>query len=139
MRKEFRISTDLLKVQDASAEVLKYLKPTVSSDPVLFDIRLCLEEALINAMKYGNGQDPTKTVLLVAESDKESVKISVEDQGPGFKPEAIRDCTEEENRLKGSGRGVHLMRKLMDKVEYNAKGNRVLMVKFLNKGSKKPV
>ena len=135
MKKEFRISTDLLKVQDASSEVLKFLKPLVSSDPLLFDVRLCLEEALINAMKYGNGLDRNKMVTMNVEFRREAVLISVEDQGEGFKPDTLRDCTEEENLLKSSGRGVHLMRRLMDKVEYNAKGNCVLMVKYLNKRS----
>ena len=129
MRKEFQVSSDLSKVQAASSDVLDFLKPLHLDKTVVFDIRLCLEEALINAMKYGNGLDKAKTVDLAVEVDDETIGITVQDQGPGFKPEKLKDCTHGENVYRESGRGVHLMHQLMDKIEYNEKGNRVLMVK----------
>ena len=69
---------------------------------------------------------------LDVEFDKRQVRVSVEDEGPGFSPRKLADCTRDDNLLKGSGRGVHLIRHLMDRVEYNEKGNRVMMVKYLS-------
>lgn len=132
MKKEFRVSSDLSKVQETSSDVLGFLKPAGLSESALYDIRLCLEEALINAMKYGNGLDRSKPVRLDVEFDKRQVRVSVEDEGPGFSPRKLADCTRDDNLLKGSGRGVHLIRHLMDRVEYNEKGNRVMMVKYLS-------
>ncbi len=130
MKKEFQVSSDLSKVQSASAEVLNFLKPLGLDKAFLFDVRLCFEEALINAMKYGNQLKKEKLVKLAVEFDDEKVGISVEDQGSGFEPHKIGKCTDEPNLFKTGGRGVHLIQKLMDKVEYNEKGNRVLMVKY---------
>ena len=55
----------------------------------------------------------------------------MEDEGSGFDPEKVPDPTVEENMLKYGGRGVYLIKRLMDEVEYNDRGNRVKMVKYI--------
>ena len=57
--------------------------------------------------------------------------IQVEDEGPGFDPGDVPDCTLEENLEKPSGRGLELMRNYMTQMEYNASGNRLVMEKVL--------
>ncbi len=131
MKKEFQVPSELARVQTTGHELLEMLTPLHLDKSVLFDIRLCFEEALINAMKYGNGLDRTKNADVSVEFDDSKVAIAVQDQGKGFNPGELVDCTDKEHALRGHGRGVHLICKLMDKVEYNDKGNRVLMVKFL--------
>ncbi len=129
-RKEFQIPTDLSGVQKASAKALAFLKPLDLGEPCVFDIRLCLEEALINAMKYGNRLEKGLQVRLVVEYEAgREVRIAVEDQGSGFDVKSVEDCTQKKNLLRGHGRGVYLIHQLMDEVKFNAKGNRVLMVK----------
>jgi serine/threonine-protein kinase RsbW len=59
----------------------------------------------------------------------ELVRIEVADQGPGFDPASVPDCTLEERLEVPTGRGVMLMRTFMTRLEYNATGNRVLMEK----------
>ena len=129
MKKEFLIPSEIAKVQTVSAEALEFLKSMPLGENAMFDIRLCLEEALINAIKYGNKQKQELNVRLLLEVDDKEVRITVEDQGEGFDPAKLKDCTSDENLLSNCGRGIYLMRKLMDKVEYNRKGNSVLMVK----------
>ena len=131
MKKEFQVPSDLELVSKASADVLAFLKPLKLDEGEVFDIRLCLEEALINAMKYGNRLDKDVPVKLTAGFDDGSVEITIEDQGPGFDVRRLKDCTQDENALRNHGRGVHLMQQLMDEVKYNDRGNRVLMVKHL--------
>ena len=131
VKKEFLVPSELSRVQKTSAEVLSFLKPLALDDGILFDIRLCLEEALINAIKYGNGLDGNLKVRTTVAYQKDRVQIIVEDQGPGFDPKTLKDCTQEGNLLRNRGRGVYLMHQLMDEVEYNDKGNQVLMVKNL--------
>ena len=130
-RKEFQVPSVLAEVQKDSEKVLSFLKPLALSEACLFDIRLCLEEALINAMKYGNKLNEKLAVRLEVEYDDEEIRIRVEDQGEGFEPQKLVRCTEGDNLLKNSGRGVYLIHQLMDKVLYNPKGNSLLMVKFL--------
>lgn len=129
--KEFRVPSDLTEVQRASARVLEFLRPLSLSEAFLFDIRLCLEEALINAMKYGNALRPDAEVRLGVEYDAAAVRIAIEDEGGGFDVSGLKDCTKEENLFRNRGRGVYLIHKLMDEVKYNSKGNGVQMVKYL--------
>lgn len=95
----------------------------------VFGIRLAVDEAVANAIKHGNQLDPQKTVRISFLLDDVGVRIEIEDQGPGFRPEEIPDPTEDENLEKPSGRGVMLMREFMTKIEYSEKGNLVVLVK----------
>jgi serine/threonine-protein kinase RsbW len=92
-----------------------------------FGIRLALEEALSNAFRHGNKDDPAKTVRLKARVDPRTVVIEVEDQGEGFDPESVPDPTEQENVEIPSGRGLTLMRAFMTRVRILPPGNRVEM------------
>jgi serine/threonine-protein kinase RsbW len=135
VRKKFQVLSDLAEVQKTSTRVLDFLKPLALDEPAVFDVRLCLEEALINAIKYGNRLQKNLPVDLEIEFDDGEVRIAIEDRGAGFDVKALEDCTHEKNLFKNHGRGVFLMHQLMDKIQYNDKGNRLLMVKFLKRES----
>lgn len=93
-----------------------------------FPLRLALEEALVNAFKHGHRNLPDQPVKVAWRVDRKKITLSVEDQGPGFKPEDVPDPTSPEALEKPSGRGLMLMRAYMSSVEYSARGNRVTMV-----------
>ena len=95
----------------------------------VFAIHLAVEEAITNAIVHGNKLDESKTVHVACCVSPKLVRIEVTDQGPGFDPKSIPDCTLEERLDVPNGRGVMLMRSFMTRLEYNAKGNRVLMEK----------
>lgn len=94
-----------------------------------FAVKLAMEEALANAIKHGNAGDPAKQVEICYQADANEIRISVEDEGPGFDPQDVPDPTLDENLERPFGRGVMLMRTYMTDVAYNARGNRVEMVK----------
>ena len=96
----------------------------------IFGIRLALEEAVVNAIKHGNCLDANKQVRVECKSTPEKVWIKVSDQGPGFDPEAVPDCTDDEHIDAPNGRGIMLMRNFMSRVEYNDQGNVVTMEKL---------
>lgn len=73
-------------------------------------------EAVNNGILHGCKSDPRKKVHVVCILKKDSLVFRVKDQGRGFKPEEVPDPLEEKNLLKTSGRGIFLMRSLMDKV-----------------------
>lgn len=98
------------------------------------NFRVGLTEALSNAMMYGNSHDPSKRVLLEIAFQLGCIQARVTDQGPGFDPEAVPDPTRPENLTKPCGRGLFLMRKLMDEVWYNDQGNQVTLVLKLESG-----
>lgn len=128
-QKEFLISSDLTRVQEASGQVLGFLRPLALDEGIVFDIRLCFEEALINAIKYGNRQQRELDVRVSVAYDPAEVRIAVEDQGSGFEPGKLPDCTKGKRLVAQGGRGVHLICQLMDQVRYNERGNRLEMVK----------
>ena len=90
---------------------------------------MALEEALVNAIKHGNGMDPAKQVQIDCRFDDDGVRIVIEDEGPGFDVTAVPDPTAEENLDKPGGRGIMLMRSFMSHVEYNELGNRLVLEK----------
>jgi serine/threonine-protein kinase RsbW len=92
-----------------------------------FAIRLALEEALSNAVRHGNQNDPEKAVIMDVRIDPDSVRIDVRDEGLGFDPGAVPDPTEDENIEIPSGRGIVLMRSFMSDVVFHPPGNHVTM------------
>jgi serine/threonine-protein kinase RsbW len=84
-------------------------------------------EAVNNAITHGNKANPQKMVDVEITFDKNEMKITVTDEGPGFNPAAIPDPTMPENIEELSGRGVFLMKKLADSISFNEKGNSVTM------------
>lgn len=87
------------------------------------NIRVALTEALSNAILYGNADDARKSVRVTATLSEKALVLEVYDQGRGFDLEACTaDATLVENLLREDGRGLFLMRCLMDGVEQVANG-----------------
>jgi len=130
-RKIWKVPSELSEVQKTSTRGISFFKPLGLSDAYRFDIRLCLEEALINAMKYGNGLKRAVPVEVEAGFDDRKIWLRLEDRGKGFDVAKVNDCTRGENLLKGGGRGIYLIHQLMDEVRYNARGNSITMSKSI--------
>ncbi len=92
------------------------------------NLRVGVAEALANAMLYGNSRDPRKRVVLECWCNEREVRVRVTDEGTGFDPETLPDPTLPHNRMRARGRGVYLIRQLMDRVEFNDQGNSIEMV-----------
>jgi serine/threonine-protein kinase RsbW len=92
------------------------------------NFRVSITEALANAVLYGNDNDPDRTVLVEVTLDTERVIIRVSDEGEGFDPSTVPDPTRPENLHRSGGRGLFLIRSLMDEMQYNDRGNSVQMV-----------
>ena len=95
----------------------------------LFGIRLALEEAIVNALKHGNRNDPGKAVRVRYQMSPMQFLIEVKDEGRGFDPEGLPDPLSPENLERPGGRGVFLMRHYMSWVQYNENGNIVTLCK----------
>jgi len=130
----FEIPSDPKYIERASSRLLGALKELELSDETLFDIRLSFEEAVINAMKYGNGFDKNLPVVIAYDFSGGKLEITVRDQGKGFDHNATPDPRSEANILKNGGRGIFLIRNLMDEVKYNDSGNEIKMIKFISGG-----
>ena len=112
--------------------VSKFRKVDGSED----HIDVAVHEALTNAVIHGNHEDPNKRVFVVYRCSIDGeVSITIRDQGQGFDARAIQDPTTPKNRLCTHGRGIYLMKALMDEVYFDEGGVVVHMRKKANAGS----
>jgi serine/threonine-protein kinase RsbW len=93
----------------------------------IYSVRLVLREAVNNALRHGNGNDPAKHVNVTYVVSPSEVLAEVQDQGLGFNPDAVPNPLAEEHRDRCSGRGVFLMRIYSTWVSFNQPGNRVTL------------
>jgi serine/threonine-protein kinase RsbW len=85
-------------------------------------------EAVNNAILHGNHSNPEKMVDIEIGYKAKELKITVTDEGSGFRPELVPDPTTPENIEALNGRGIYLMSHLADKIKYNKNGNSVTMI-----------
>jgi serine/threonine-protein kinase RsbW len=121
---------EIIRLEFSSAfEMLDFVQ--IVGDHVIRDVGLdedsqhwvsvSIRECVINAIKHGNRNDASKRVFVefatATLGSWSELTIRVRDQGEGFDPEEIADPLAPENLLKGSGRGIFLIRSFMDDVE----------------------
>jgi serine/threonine-protein kinase RsbW len=100
------------------------------------NVPVALTEALSNAMLRGNGEDPAKYVHVFVRVDEYALVVEVGDEGTGFDLDACAvDPTEPDRLLGEQGRGLFLMRKLMDQVECVGEGRRKVVRMTLRRAS----
>jgi serine/threonine-protein kinase RsbW len=122
------IDSFMSEVGDASDRVMRFVKTLPCAQADLGNLHLTLFEALSNAIIHGNREDPRKSVSVCAGCDGlGQVLIAITDQGDGFDPAALADPTSADNLSSTHGRGVFLMRLLVDKVEFNLGGRQVVL------------
>ena len=92
------------------------------------NFRVSLTEALSNAMLYGNERDPRKRVRVEVIVGEREITARITDEGVGFDPRHVPDPTVPDNLQRTCGRGLYLMRELMDEVYYNERWNQVTLV-----------
>ena len=95
-------------------------------------------EALTNAVIHGNREDPAKAVTVCAGCNRRAeLLVCVTDQGEGFDPSALPDPTADGNMHEGHGRGVFLMRRLVDEVEFHLGGRQVILRKRMARNNER--
>lgn len=115
--------------QPCMREILEKLSELGWQGRDLFGVELTLEESLSNAIRHGNRMDESKQVLVECKLSPERFWLRVTDEGRGFRPAAVPDCTADQNLECPGGRGLALIRAYMTHVEHNRRGNCVTMEK----------
>ena len=125
----FELPNDIRSIEHAVEYVMEHCSGCCSYARNLnLNFRVGLSEALTNAMLYGNDRDPGKRVRVEVTVREEEVTARVTDQGTGFDHTTVPDPTLPGNLTKPGGRGIFLMRSLMDDVQFNEEGNSVTLV-----------
>jgi serine/threonine-protein kinase RsbW len=123
------IPSETAQGQKVQERIVALLEQMGYSQKDVFGVKLALEEALVNAIKHGNGMDPNKLVRVSCRIGQQEARITITDEGPGFDPDSVPDPTDDANIEKPGGRGIMLMKAFMSEVEYGKNGNEVLLVK----------
>jgi serine/threonine-protein kinase RsbW len=126
---EIVVPSTLEAARHPEERILEEVRRQGYGNEVAFAVKLALEEALTNAVKHGNCNDPGKSIVVRYAVTRERAVIIVRDEGCGFEPDGIPDCTKPERLSVPNGRGIMLMRAYMDEVYYRAGGREVYMSK----------
>lgn len=123
------VPNDLRSVKEPETRILRELERCGYGKDAIFAVKLAYEEAVTNAVKHGNCNDPSKHVHIRYYVDPRRVVIMVRDEGCGFRPDDVPDPTADENLERPSGRGIMLMSAYMTQVVFSPSGNEVWMLK----------
>ncbi len=120
-------------------QLMRFILHFRNADGSETDIEMALHEALANAVIHGNGENSFKRVYVECRCYMDGeVSITVRDEGRGFDSNAIPNPTFRENLLFTYGRGIYLMKTLMDEVSFEEGGAVVMMRKKSNASSAPP-
>ncbi len=107
--------------QDYLAEVDEFLEGRLGEwgvdSSTIADIAISVSEVVNNAIVHGNKGDISKKVSLTLGRVGAELSFTVADQGAGFDPAAVADPLAESNLMREVGRGIFIVRSLMDSVD----------------------
>ncbi len=113
LHKQIIIKTRNNAIKEAESKLKALLVGINISGTDKHNFLVSASEAVNNAVNHGN-----KNVILSLDCTDDEITLSVEDEGGGFNPEGLPDPLLPENLLKPSGRGIHIMKSLMDSVQF---------------------
>jgi serine/threonine-protein kinase RsbW len=124
-----RLPSDIDCIEEAVELVTRHcLAGHEASSTTRFRLRVVLSEAISNAIVRGNCEDCDKWVEVRAELKPDAISLQVTDQGPGFDPSTVPEPIQPEQLDEARGRGLYLIRKLVDAVYFNEQGNSICMI-----------
>ena len=131
--KEFVFTGDLGSMPAARDAMMGFIHEYCASpqeEQEEVDSLVALQEALANAVLHGCHNDPSKTIHCSVEIDSSAIAIVISDPGPGFDVDAATGSNGKGSNLTEHGRGISLMRGLMDEVSYGRGGSEVRLKKL---------
>ena len=132
-RLEFSLNSTMESVSEVEATADKLAAEAGLDEDERFRLTMAVREAAVNAVLHGNDYDPKKLVKASFENTGESLVITIADEGHGLDPDSIPDPLAPENLMRGTGRGIFLIRSFMDEVHFRQlhPGTELTLVKHL--------
>ncbi len=129
----FTLESSLASVDRVEQTATELATQAGMDEDQLFGISMAVREAAVNAVMHGNGGDAAKQITASFENNGSSLIFTVADQGKGLDPSTLPDPLAPENLLRGSGRGIFLIRSFMDEVHFRQldPGTELTLVKHL--------
>jgi len=122
---------NLHKVERLSAQVARYATLNESQRD---DLAIVTTELVNNAIHHGNKNNPEKKVSILFLVNSKRIEIRIKDEGSGFNPTQLKDPLAPENLMSESGRGIFLIKYLMDSINFNFSkdGTETIVIKNLH-------
>jgi serine/threonine-protein kinase RsbW len=132
-RMSFSLSSTMESVSTVEAAADKLAEEAGLDEDERFHFAMAVREAAVNAVLHGNEYDPAKEIAVSLENTGKSLVIKVADQGKGLDPDTLPDPLAPENLLRGTGRGIFLIRSFMDELHFRQlhPGTELTLVKHL--------
>lgn len=94
-------------------------------------LAIAVTEVGNNAIIHGNKRDPNKKVHLNIDVGEGEICVVIRDEGVGFNPDGLSNPLDPENLLRESGRGIFIVRSLMDEVrfDFSKGGTEITLIK----------
>lgn len=127
--KELSFPGTLESMGAARESIMDFIKEHCPGEDEEIDIFVALQEALANAVRHGCQNDSAKMIRCFVEIDPSAFTIAIQDPGPGFDVAAVETGNSTVNTTE-HGRGIRLMRSLMDDVSYRRGGSEVRLRKL---------
>ena len=123
------INSDFAQLSEVEQFITDLCHAAGFGDDQSDNMAIALTELVNNAIIHGNKQDPRKKVTIKVRYFKDYITVSIRDEGEGFDPQEVANPTDPNNLWKQSGRGIFLVRNLIDKVEIKSskKGTEFLL------------
>lgn len=120
-------------VSEVEAMAEKIAAESGMDEDASFHVTMAVREAAVNAVLHGNEYDPDKQITFSYENTGKSLIFVITDEGRGVDPDQLPDPREEENLLRGTGRGIFLIRSMMDEVHFRQlhPGTELTLIKHL--------
>jgi len=133
VRRSLKLRSTMDSVCEVEAAADKLAEEAGLSDDERFHVAMAVREAAVNAVLHGNEYDPSRKIDVAFENTGKSLVFTISDEGRGFNPQAVPDPLAPENLLRGTGRGIFLIRSLMDEVHFRQlnPGTELTLVKHL--------
>jgi len=134
-RVSYTLDSTLDSVNHAETTASEVAAKAGFSEDEQYSIAMAVREAAVNAVLHGNQRDPAKKLFVAYETTVDALVITITDQGSGLDPSLIPDPLAPENLMKGSGRGIFLIRAFMDEVKFRnvAPGTEITLIKHVSR------
>lgn len=130
LSRDFVLTGNLDALTPGRDAIMDFVHQHCADEQQEIDIRLALQEALANAILYGCKNDAGKLVHCLVEISPSAIELIVRDPGEGFDTSSAIDEAEDGSNLTQHGRGILLMRSLMDEVGYRHNGSELHLKKL---------
>ncbi len=134
LKKSYSFPSDIKNLEMIEEISTKIMTEAGFNESCVDDISIALTELVNNAIHHGNHDDISKSVKVDFVIDAHKATICVEDEGEGFEPAAVQNPLDPEKLMAENGRGIYLVKALMDEVAYTItqSGTRVTFSKNIS-------